>query len=168
MAEADVARILLGQLLLDIGRAVDLATFAFGPSGLAARPSRGPLGIASLHVQCPWRIVRTGSILVGYSDHAFPPAGVSRDQFDQPEARRTRRDDLTDEVVRHGSGGHEVRDVAVSPALDLVITFADGCRLEVLPDFASMDEDGHDEYWRLIVDGPPERHLVATAHGFDE
>ncbi len=169
-------RRLVGLPLRYWGRAADMATLGFGEivNRESSSPrSRGKLVEVpefALHIQCHWRIVRDGGILVGYADWQWPPAGsaVAYLDFDAPDAPRNRRDDLVDAFVGHGAQAHIVEAAVGAMAGDLRLEFADECVLEVVPDYATQD-DPHDEYWRLLLpdEGPVHRHFVVTAHGLE-
>lgn len=139
-----------------------MAMFQFGAEH--TEMSRGEsrmFGDYALHVQCPWRIVRDGVILVGYSDMRVPPVGSDPKAFD-PNDGRSRRDDLTDEFERHGSDAHAVTSLEAARIGDLRLTLADGCVVEILPDFASAEDDTY-EYWRLFEPGSETQHFVVSA-----
>jgi hypothetical protein len=148
-----------------------MATFGFGQ--LVSRESRRKPGQTvqspefSLHVQCQWRIVSGGAILVGYGDWHWPPIGsdFAYDEFMEADAPRNRRDDLVSVFTAHGQPAHIVDRAEGATTGDLRVALADGCVLEVFPNYATQD-DPHDEYWRLL---PPEDapHFVVTAHGVE-
>jgi len=148
-----------------------MAMFGFGQ--LVSRESRRRPGQIihvpefMLHIQCQWRIVHDGKILVGYGDWHWPPAGsdIAYDEFKEADAPRSRRDDLIDAFSAHGKTVHTVVRAEGATTGDLQISFADGCILEVFPTYATQD-DPHDEHWRLLPpdDGP---HFVVTAHGIE-
>jgi hypothetical protein len=149
-----------------------MATFGFGR--LIERESpRGRRVVPDyrLHIQSPWRIVRDGTMLVGYGDWRYPPSGsaAAHLDFNPSDEPRNRRDDLVDEWVAHSADPHEVAEIHGTTMGDLAMTFDDGCRLETFADQATSD-DGHDEYWRLLPPpvGGDEPHFVVTAHGIGD
>ncbi len=163
---------LVGLPVCETGRAVDMATFGFGR--LIERDGRRGREVVPeyrLHIQARWRIVRDGTLLVGYRDWRYPPRGSAVDDadFDPSDERRNRRDDLVDDWIAHGAHPHFVREIRGTTLGDLALTFDDGCVLETFADQATSD-DGHDEYWRLLP--PPlsggEPHFVVTAHGISD
>ena len=156
------AGVLVGQPLLWFGRAADMAMIHFGVERTYVRNGKPrTVGDWALHIQCPWRIIRDGEILVGYSDMRVPPVGIDPEVFD-PDESRTRRDDLTDAFEVHGRQAHLVTMISATTTADLRLELADGCRLEVLPDFASSEADAY-EYWRLFQHGPDMPHFVVSA-----
>jgi hypothetical protein len=164
-AEIDKAvSILVGLRLTTDGRAVDMVTLGFGP--VREEETRGKLRTIAqyaLHIQCPWRLMGGGVVLAGYTDWRFPPAGVSNHGFVPSDAHLTRRDELVRSFRSHGSDAHVVESAEGATAGDLRVVFADGCVLEVFPDFATPDD--HDEYWRLFPTGNLERHFLVTPEG---
>jgi hypothetical protein len=149
-----------------------MGTFGFGSETDLVHQGK-PIKVADyrLHIQEIWRIARQGVILVGYGDYFYPPRGsnVAREAFVARDAPRTRRDDLIDEWSAHDSADHVVREVNGTNAGDVAVTFQDGCTLETFACSATTDDDGSDEFWRLI---PPriagdEPHFVVTAHGIE-
>lgn len=150
-----------------------MATFGFG--GLVERDSRrgGRVQVPEhrLHIQSQWRIVRDGVVVVGYGDWHYPPLGstIAYWDFQEADAARNRRDDLVDEWFAHGDRAHVVTEARGTMAGDLTILFEDGCVLETFANSATWDEDGHDEFWRLLPppgdDGEPD--FVVSAHGVD-
>jgi hypothetical protein len=146
-----------------------MAEFGFGD--LISDDFRGRTREVSqyaLHIQCPWRIVQDGRLLVGRADWQWPPLGsdVSYGDFIEADAPRSRREDFFDEIGLHI--GHEVVNVVGSETGDLRIVLTDGCALEVFPDSASTSPDElHDEHWRFFTPGSDDRHFVVTAHGIE-
>lgn len=65
---------LIGLKLTLARRAADLRNFQFGP---IRQVDGGSVGEYALHVQCPWRIEASDSILTGRSDLWEPAAGTS-------------------------------------------------------------------------------------------
>lgn len=162
--------VLIGLPLSYAGRAADMLTLGFGeqkPREFRGRVST--VGEFAIHIQCPWRIVRDDSMLVGYHDMRYPPTGVSDDGFD-PNEERTKRDELVELFMLHGEQGHLVRRATGAAMGDLRLDFADGCFLEITPDFATQSNanDLDDEYWRFFPTGELSKHFVVTAHGVAE
>src|SRR2546426_9478892 len=81
----DALSVLIGMQLVESSRAADMETFDFEGH------DKSEYG---LHVQCPWRIVRSGRIVVGYRDMRDPPDGVPAEGFNPNEAKLTHRDEL--------------------------------------------------------------------------
>jgi hypothetical protein len=170
---------LLGLPLRETHRIVDMQVFGFGDlvpnsgedrrraAAIAARPRRAEVPEFALHVQCRWRIVRNGSILVGAADIFWPGAEseVAYQEFDNDGAR-SRRDELVDSFMAHGQDSHVVRKIEGASTGDARIQFVDGYALELWPDHRSGAEaDGPDEYWRFFRDR--DRHFVVGAGGVE-
>lgn len=162
--------ILVGQPLTAGSHAADMVMFGFGPevTGVVHGRTMTRVGIW-LHIQCPWRIVREGVMLVGYGDYHWPPIGsaVDYDEFEERDAPRSRRDDLVDSFVAHGDTAHIVVEAEGATIGDLRVALSDGCVLEVFPHEATQGGDGHDEYWRLLPGIDATEHFVVTAHGVE-
>ncbi len=120
----------------------------------------------AVHIQCPWRIVRDDSMVVGYSDMRCPPTGVSEDAFD-PNEQRTMRDELVERFILHGDPAHAVRRAKGSIIGDLRIDLEDGCVVEVFPDLITPSSGGGYEYWRLFVPGDNSSHFVVGPDGIE-
>ena len=145
---------------------VDLQAFGFGDR--VERPGHGIAPEYSLHVQCRWRIVRDGSMLVGSADIFWPPEGseVSYRDFDY-DGRRSRRDELIDGFMLHGERAHIVNRAQGASTGDAQVALNDGCVLELWPDHRSgVEADGPFEYWRFFRAGA-DAHLVVTASGIE-
>ena len=146
-----------------------MRTFGFGDRG--PETIKGATVLVpefSLHVQCSWRIVRDGSIVAGYTDWWFPPAGVSEDGWVARDAPRSHQDELMETFIAHGDEAHLVTTATGASTGDLRIWLNDGCLLEVIPDSATQVSEGlEDEYWRLIRRHHDGRHFVVTAHGIE-
>jgi hypothetical protein len=158
---------LIGRPLWMASRVVDLEAFGFGdhvhgPGQVDERPEFW------LHVQCRWRIVRDGSVLVGAADIFWPPAGaeVSYRDFDY-DGKRSRREELLDDFVKHGEAAHVVKHAEGAATGDACLTFGDGCVLELWPDHRSgVEGNGPFEHWRFFRVGGPE-HFVMTVSGIE-
>jgi hypothetical protein len=143
-------------------RAVDMEMFDFGPliERVNKRGQGGVSGDVWLHVQAPWRIVRSGRLVVGYRDMRDPPEGVSNEGWDPNEAAVTRRDELRDAFQAERAGNPRIVTTVVADSTgDLRIVFDDGAELQVLPDSIAAD----DEHWRLFAGRGP--HLVVGGAG---
>lgn len=70
----EITRILTGTVVRSIGRAVDMGVVEFdGPQGETLM----------VHMQCPFRIVRHGRILLGSADMRYAQKGAGPDAFDE-------------------------------------------------------------------------------------
>jgi hypothetical protein len=154
-------RPLVGRYLTRVGRAVDLEAFCFDPVGDGA-DNHDLAGRAWLHVQCSWRILRAGRILVGYTDMVDPPSDWPGGDFDPNASGPTRRDELTYAYIdERQANRRRVVTVETSARGDATITFDDDTVLELFPDAASPGV----EYWRLLA--PDGSHAVMTGAGLE-
>ncbi len=84
---------LLGKRLWCSRRAADMEMFHFGERvpTTDSRGKRAEVGEYSLHVQCAWRIVGPGGIVVGSRDVYEPPDGLTEapsPEFDWEKGNR--------------------------------------------------------------------------------
>ena len=162
--------VLLGLPLWAMGRAADLEWFHFGGQRevVNRRGEKKAVGDWALHVQCPWRIVHMGKILVASAD-LYYPAGIHR--FDDLE--------LADEGGwawdRNGPRRLDERTAALQQLLDtdpptvegvqadavgsLRISFSGGYMLELFPN-GTLDDQ---EHWRFFEPYRDKRHFVVGA-----
>jgi len=174
----DALQPLLGLPLRESNRVVDMQTFDFGDlvpttgvgrtlASIARHPPRPEVPEFALHVQCRWRIVRDGSILVGAADIFWPPSGseIPYREFDY-DGVTSRRDELLDLFMAHGTEAHVVGRVDGASTGDARIEFIDGCVLELWPDHRTGSEaDGPDEHWRFFRRA--DRHFVVGPDGVE-
>jgi hypothetical protein len=155
-----------------------MQTFGFGDlvptpgevlrsADIAVQRRRADVPEFALHVQCRWRIVGNGSILVGSADIFWPRAGSDMvyQEFDY-DGVTSRRDELIDDFLAHGEGSHVVRRIEGAPTGDARIEFVDGCALELWPDHRSGAEaHGPNEFWRFFRQR--DRHFVVGPDGVE-
>lgn len=130
---------LVGLELRGSKRALDMEMFRFGPD-VAWRDPRGnvrTLARFALHIQCAWRIVASGALVVASSDQA-PNALTSsgRNRFAFRSARL---------ALYLQSAERHVTATRVNETGDLIAQFSDGSSLEVFVDRSTADES-----YRLI------------------
>ncbi|MFI7409603.1 hypothetical protein ACIBU0_13150 [Streptomyces sp. NPDC049627] len=139
----EITRILTGTVVRSVGRAVDMGVVEFG----------GPQGeTVMVHMQCPFRIVRHGKILLGSADMRYAQKGAGPQAFDAfrmiYDARATRLNTILGEL------GPCVDGVTVGEAGELTVSWEPGFRLMTFPDCS-----GQIEAWRVLVRG-------GAHHGF--
>ena len=163
--EAEIG-VLVGEPVSYWLRAADMADIGFG----ANETMHGPLGsheVSSfiLHVQCAWRIVRDGRVIVGSLDYHFPPIDSAIDpaDFEARDARRNLRDDLEAAFLAHLDGPHFVEAVEGRSTGDVRIVFVDGCVFETFV-WSAQRAETDDEHWRFFRPNAP-THFVVTAAG---
>lgn len=127
-----VRRLLQHTELRSIGRTLDMGEFH----------STGTAGEIAIHVQCPFRLVRGSSIVLGSAD-------LNSQRDDWPDASDSsttvydsRAAQLTELLARSTIA---MTDVTVSNAGTLAITWHNDLRLDVLPN-SSTDT----EAWRIF------------------
>jgi hypothetical protein len=155
---------LIGKALWACRRAADMATFQFGRRNpvqtFDGRSSE--VGDYSLHVQCPWRMVKGESVFVGSQDLYFPAsydASESIPEGFQWDTDPNRRDSLLKAFFEGGTKEFVVSRVDAGKGGAARIEFAEGITLEVFP----ADSLAH-EHWRLIAhEGGPQ--IVMTGVG---
>lgn len=134
----DVRRLLDGAVVRDIGRALDMGVVEF-------RGARNGEDL-STHLQCPFRILHDGHVVLGSRDMRYPQQGAGADAFDAFEtvydARAERLNGLLAERPPR------VENVHVGEAGDLVMAWGSGFSLEVFPDCS-----GRIEAWRDLARG---------------
>ncbi len=159
-------QVLVGQPLIGSARAADMEMFSFGELVMTPAGRRTPRQLAGrygLHVQCPWRIVRAGSLTVGYDDLREPRSDLAEDvEFDPNELEMTLRDELLASFHRERKDRPRlVAAVAATDVGDLRITFDDGCVLDVFPDMAAARR----EHWRFM--DQQGGHMVVGGEGLE-
>jgi excisionase family DNA binding protein len=143
--------LLNGTQLVESGRAVDMEMFQFsGTNDLSY----------ALHIQCPWRIQRSGRLVVGYRDMRDPPAGLPNEGFD-PNEGVTRRDELLQAFfAERATRPRLVVEVTATEFGDVRLVLDDRSVLEIFPDSVASD----DEYWRLLLRPSGGDHFVSGDH----
>lgn len=141
---------LIGQPLVDMWRVLNMAVFAFGDDVKWISTDSGERTGSryALHVQCPFRLLRNGRVLVGSDDlwvEAKNPSAV-RSSEGQEE---TYYDLVVSRIVR---GTKEspliVRSIRTSGCGDLALDLSDGVAIEVVPTSARPSEA-----WRFLERG---------------
>ncbi|MGW7408764.1 hypothetical protein ACWGI9_34620 [Streptomyces sp. NPDC054833] len=134
---SEIRRLLHGTTVRSVGRAADLGVIEFaGPHGEAV----------SAHVQCPFRILQEGKLILGSRDMRYPQQGAGTDAFDRfktvYDSRAATLNGILEQLrptvtrVTVGDGGH------------LVAGWEPAFRIEFFPDCS-----GSMEAWRVFVRG---------------
>lgn len=140
---AEISRILRGTVVHSVGRAVDMGIVEFhGPGGEEVM----------VHVQCPFRIVRHGRILLGSADMRYAQKGAGPTAFDDFRMIYDAQTTTFNRVL--GELRPCVDGVTVGEAGELTVSWEQEFRLEVFPDCS-----GNLEAWRAFVRG-------GADHGF--
>ncbi|MFF4549058.1 hypothetical protein ACFY1J_33300 [Streptomyces sp. NPDC001406] len=133
----EVGRLLEGAVVGSVGRAVDRGVVEFaGPEGQ----------VLMVHLQCPFRILQGGKLILGLQDMTYPQKGAGPDAFD----RFATVYDARAETLNRGLAALRppVTAVTVGPAGALAVTWEPGFRLEAFPDCS-----GRVEAWRAFARG---------------
>ena len=152
---------LVGYPLKYIGRSIDLVKIGFGEE-LSRKNLRGVevhTYLFSLHLQCPFRIVKEGKILVGYND-LFVSSDGSISQVDLEIKESLIFDKRVNENLSF-LVGEQVQSVVLSNTRDLEIKLNSYC-IEV---FITNSTDRED--WRLFKPWKKEKHLVAFGNNIE-
>ncbi|MFI5708661.1 hypothetical protein [Kribbella sp. NPDC051620] len=123
--ETSVRRLLHDTQLRSISRTLDMGEFH----------ATGPTGDIAIHIQCPFRLVRGTSIVLGSAD-----LNSSREGATFYDDRATQITELL------AKSTVPMTDVTVGNAGALAISWRDDLRLEVLPTSSAVDT----EAWRIF------------------
>ncbi|MFI2375401.1 hypothetical protein ACH5AO_10070 [Streptomyces sp. NPDC018964] len=133
----EITRILTGTVAHSVGRAVDMGIVEFhGPDGEEIM----------VHMQCPFRIVRHGRILLGSADMRYAQKGAGPQAFDEFRMIYDARTTTFNRVL--GELRPRVDSVTVGQSGELTVSWEQAFRLEVFPDCS-----GRIEAWRVLVRG---------------
>ena len=148
---------LVGLPLRCIGRAANIVWFHFGK--LREVPGYGGgtklVGQYAVHVQCVWRLVCRGRILIAYRDFYYSAKGKPLEDWDS--SSKSRFDILARRLSSQlESSAPLVRSVKADDVGGFSIVLSRGYRLDVFPD--SSDRDGED--WRIFQPASRSRHFV--------
>jgi hypothetical protein len=126
--------VLRGLRLQLVGAAVDMLWIHFGalrtvttPSGVAKQ-----VGEWALHLQCPWRFVRSGTVLLASSDFYYVPGSGERYDFESDgESVFHRSSKLLNKIA--SSEQIRVLEVRCSEAGAFEVLFDGAVKLCVMP-----------------------------------
>jgi hypothetical protein len=143
--------------------------FAFG-AHIPSENRRGePVdkGEFALHVQCAWRIVKSGEVLVGSRDIFLKSQTLQRPSSALRQADWTRSDErLLAFFDMYRADPVTVARVEADSVGGVRLGTIDGSVLEVFPD-QSVGVEAPSEYWRFFQPGNAANHLVIGAHGVE-
>lgn len=153
---------LVGQRLAGVGRSADMLWLALGEKVSTRNIMQQPVrrNHFALHLQCPWRFVQEGEVLLGSEDIYYTGDGEYRDEMNEPRGMDARFDDF----VRDGffeKGEFVITQVKAATRGDLVLQFSGGLFLET---FVNATYTGRWEPWRL-VDFEENEHYVMDEEG---
>ena len=159
----DALQSLDGLRLLCIGRATNLLWVQFGEwqETTSRNGTTRAVGEWALHIQCPWRITRSGSILVGSRDYYYDDAGKPYD--DWSKAFEGRFDHLA--AALNGdleAAAYQVAQITCDPFWGFSMTVTPDLRLDVFPN-GGLSPQPHYEFWRLLQPATREKHFVVDS-----
>jgi len=135
-------------------------TWGHGPRGATRRVKR-----FGIHLQCAWRILDHGLVLLGADDLYVQRSDLDPGtEIDVNNLGASRREELLAAFFEARAAEPRVVAAVTTPRLgNLRICLDDGSVLEVLPDEVPR---GDQEYWRFVdVEGP---HLVVGNGTFEK
>ncbi|GAA2439842.1 hypothetical protein GCM10010273_16940 [Streptomyces lavendulocolor] len=134
MESTGVRRLLTGAVLRSVGRAADMGVLEL---------AGGQGEDLALHIQCAFRVLHDGQVLLGSRDMTYARGGTEPDAFD------TLYDDRAALLSRVLGGARpQVETVLQGPAGALTLEASRGFRVDVLP-----DRSGTEESWRAFTRG---------------
>jgi hypothetical protein len=149
-----------GLALQRSGCAAGMVSFLFN------HPGGAPDAEASLHVQCPWRIVEHETIAVASTDVFLPADEDLGPALFDPETDTSlfeRR--MTDWLGAQEPGALAVSGVLTDALGGFLMRFSGGATLEVFPAHSLRTDNS--EHWRLLRPGG-KPHFVVGGDGDSE
>jgi hypothetical protein len=142
---------LVGFNLSGAGRAADMLTLQFGPlrDVTTRRGTIKRVGVWSLHIQCGWKIERSGANFASSPDFA-----VSEDNT-RATLERIR------ELVANG-GPFTVNRISVGDNANVTVFMSENLRLVISTDAAPDEED-----WRFFESSSSGKHFVIQGGKID-
>lgn len=151
--------LLIGQPLVNAGRAADMIWFSFGKEGkvIDSRGNQRSVGEFSLHVQCAWRFLGPDGILVGSNDIYSPAEKISepKTDFNWDVPGENRCDERIKQLFTDRKSSLVVDEIHADFVGGFKILFGDGFALEVFPNSSCGVEE-----WRLFQPGANRPHFV--------
>lgn len=156
---------LAGKPLTGVSYAVDMAMIGFGTGPIVERRGKTiRLSEWDLHLQCPWRFVRDGSVILASADFHYD--ADSGEPSDMNKIEKTvffvNRNNLLDWLQQNPVTVASL-NVKAAGAFDMI--FERGLELNVLP--TSSQNFYASEEWRLFRPGRNNDHFVFPV-GSDE
>lgn len=143
------------EVLNNFGRASDLLWIHFGEK-LKIKNYKGievEKGSYGLHVQCPWRFLHHGKLILGNMDIYIPREGISESEFEWCEIGESVFDEKA-QKIRLNLLPLKVEKVLVDSIGNLKIEFENELVFEAIPN-SSVET----EFWRFINNKTKE-HMV--------
>lgn len=150
--------VLIGQPLIDIGRASNLLWLSFGKRVVVIDRKGNEIqkGKYALNVQCAWRLTQNSHIIVASKDVYLPKIGLDYDSFDWEEYGSNRFDErISNFKPMITKINLSVLNITVDDIGGVIIDLESGVKFELFP-----DDSLEDEFWRFIINGNKSEHFV--------
>jgi hypothetical protein len=122
------------------------------------------VGEWALHLQCPWRFVRSGSVILASTDcYYYPEGDESYDWNRGGESLFDRRANQFNRVLE--TAEFHVSALSVGECGAFQLMFTPEFHLAVFP--SASDGSPFGEFWRLFEPGRDNRHYVVTTEGIE-
>jgi len=147
---------LLGLPLRCLGRAANMLWADFGETRETLSPRGHPrqTGQWALHVSCPWRLCRSGRIVVAWHDFYYSPEGDALEDWDT--IGKSAFDATVLKLNREWSdSAPQVSAIRIDDIGGFSLELTNDYRLDVFPANA-----GDAEHWRLFEPGAGREHFV--------
>jgi hypothetical protein len=157
-------RALQGLRLRCAGRACDLLWLHFGDyrTVVDRRGMTREVGEWALHLQCPWRFIRSNSIVLASTDFYYYPEGEDSYDFQRGgESLFDRRANQFNRVL--DTGEFRVSNVSCGVCGEFRLTLSPELHFSVFP--AASDGSPFGEFWRLFRPSEEEPHYVVSTEG---
>jgi hypothetical protein len=148
---------LLGQPLIEIGRAANLLWLSFGEK-ITVIDRNGHEKVKSkfsLNIQCSWRLIKENRIIVASKDIYLPRTNSKERDFDWDNVGANRFDEKIEEFKKQEMLNIVVSKISADEYGGVKLHFKTGEVLDVFP-----DDSLEDEFWRLIISGKESKHFV--------
>lgn len=158
---------LIEKPLWGVGRSADLEWFQFGDKHTVPAYGGGAkqVGDYALHIQCAWRIIETGSVVVASQDMYVPaddPVEIPYD-FEWDVVGANLCDLRVAELFsRHVPDLPIVTEVRCDDLGGFQVNLSRGITVDVFPDSSRPVE-----YWRLFQPAEESPHFVVTGAGIE-
>lgn len=159
---------LVGTHAARLGRSAGMLWFGFGDDvEIIVKQKPKTVSRFALHVQCPWRIVDNGNVIVASSDIYYPPDGEYHRDFEWDIQGANRFDVHAVELNRLFSDHPMMVAQVVADAYGgIEIVFDNNLRFEIFPNSSFRHE-----FWRFIIFSSKreeEKHFVVFEEDEEE
>jgi len=147
---------LINEELNNIGRASDLLWLHFGQKFyiINRRGIEVEKGSYGIHIQCPWRFIHQGILVLGSMDIYMPKEGVHESDFNWDEIGNSVFDEKI-KVIKEKILPIKVQKVESDEIGNLKLIFEDDFVFEAMPNCSVKQE-----FWRLINNVTKEHTVI--------